>query len=129
MLLSPQTCSARRRTCSTVTRFSTNPTWSGLGLNPVLCGERQMSTWVLGTSHKGKGIQFSFTVLFSRIQRLRIGRPGRGGSIETGSETYPATHPVVTRALSLGLSGRGVRLITRQRLKAPLSYTFSLRCA
>jgi len=73
-----------------------------------------MTAWVRGTSHRGKGIQFSFTVLYSLIQRLRSGRPGSGGSIETDSEIHPATHTVDTGALFLGLSGRSVRLITRQ---------------
>jgi hypothetical protein len=42
-MLTRKTRSTGRTTCPNTTLSTTNPKWTGLGLNLVLCGERQES--------------------------------------------------------------------------------------
>jgi len=51
----PLELGTRRKCCPTVTSFTLNPTHTGLGLNPVLCGETSTTNRLIhGTPLRGK---------------------------------------------------------------------------
>ena len=51
----PLELGTRRRCCPSVTSFTLNPTQTGLGLNPVLCGETSTTNRLIhGTPLRGK---------------------------------------------------------------------------
>jgi hypothetical protein len=52
----------RRKTCPSATLSTTNPTWTDLGVNPGLCGERPATNCLSHVTAKGWSIESCFDI-------------------------------------------------------------------